>query len=193
VLYPAGQLAHLHKLFIPKQEMQVYKIISKNNKIHIKKSGVKNQFGTTEGVALASRKFQTFGKFRPKVFFAIRRNFAFMVGFFSNCAILCSMSKPDKKLFLLDAIRVDLSCPFRIHQNPKNKFKGHECFRAFGFTNTLLEVLQKQKPTHIGVAFDTAARTVRDEIFKDYKATRQEIPRRRSLWNSESERDYQSI
>ncbi len=46
----------------------------------------------------------------------------------------------------------------------------------FGFTNTLLEVLQKQKPTHIGIAFDTAAKTFRDEIFKEYKATRQEIP-----------------
>ena len=40
----------------------------------------------------------------------------------------------------------------------------------------LLEVLQKQKPTHIGIAFDTAAKTFRDEIFKEYKATRQEIP-----------------
>lgn len=46
----------------------------------------------------------------------------------------------------------------------------------FGFTNTLLEVLQKQKPTHIAVAFDTSAKTFRDEIFAEYKATRQETP-----------------
>lgn len=46
----------------------------------------------------------------------------------------------------------------------------------FGFTNTLLEVIQKQKPTHIGVAFDTSAPTFRDEIFTEYKANRQETP-----------------
>jgi hypothetical protein len=46
----------------------------------------------------------------------------------------------------------------------------------FGFTNTLVEVLQKQKPTHIGIAFDTPAATFRDEIFTEYKANRQETP-----------------
>ena len=46
----------------------------------------------------------------------------------------------------------------------------------FGFTNTLLEVIQKQKPTHIAVAFDTSAKTFRDEIFPEYKANRQESP-----------------
>lgn len=46
----------------------------------------------------------------------------------------------------------------------------------FGFTNTLLEVIQKQRPTHIGVAFDTPAATFRDEIFEAYKANRQATP-----------------
>ncbi len=46
----------------------------------------------------------------------------------------------------------------------------------FGFTNTLMEVLQKQKPTHIAIAFDSPGKTFRDEIFAEYKATRQEMP-----------------
>ncbi|MBW3545952.1 MAG: aminotransferase class III-fold pyridoxal phosphate-dependent enzyme, partial [Bacteroidetes bacterium] len=46
----------------------------------------------------------------------------------------------------------------------------------FGFLNTLLEVLQKQKPTHIAVAFDTSAPTFRHTEFAEYKATRQETP-----------------
>src|SRR5690606_39870600 len=54
--------------------------------------------------------------------------------------------------------------------------KGHNTSVPFGFTNTLLEVIQKQKPTHIGVAFDTAAKTFRDDIYAEYKSTRQETP-----------------
>ena len=46
----------------------------------------------------------------------------------------------------------------------------------FGFTNTLLEVIQKQKPTHIAVAFDTSAPTFRHEQYKEYKANREETP-----------------
>src|SRR5690606_3116406 len=54
--------------------------------------------------------------------------------------------------------------------------KGHNTSVPFGFTNTLLEVIQKQKPTHIGVAFDTTAKTFRDDIYAEYKTTRQETP-----------------
>lgn len=65
---------------------------------------------------------------------------------------------------------------FAFTKTPRINSKGINVSVPFGFTNTLLEVLQKQKPTHIGIAFDTAAKTFRDEIFKEYKATRQEVP-----------------
>ena len=86
------------------------------------------------------------------------------------------MSKPDKKLFLLDAYALIYRAHFAFTKTPRINSKGMNVSVPFGFTNTLLEVLQKQKPTHIGIAFDTTAKTFRDEIFKEYKATRQEIP-----------------
>ncbi len=110
-------------------------------------------------------------KFPFDLYFSIN-----VIGFFSNCAILCSMSKPDKKLFLLDAYALIYRAHFAFTKTPRINSKGMNVSVPFGFTNTLLEVLQKQKPTHIGIAFDTTAKTFRDEIFKEYKATRQEIP-----------------
>ncbi len=82
----------------------------------------------------------------------------------------------SKKLFLLDAYALIYRAHFAFTKSPRINSKGHNTSVPFGFTNTLLEVLQKQKPTHIAVAFDTAAKTFRDEIFKEYKATRQETP-----------------
>jgi len=81
-----------------------------------------------------------------------------------------------KKLFLLDAYALVYRAHFAFTKNPRINSKGINTSVPFGFTNTLLEVIQKQKPTHIGVAFDTAAPTFRDEIFEAYKATRQEMP-----------------
>lgn len=80
------------------------------------------------------------------------------------------------KLFLLDAYALIYRAHFAFTKNPRINSKGINTSVPFGFTNTLLEVLQKQKPTHIGVAFDTAAATFRDSIFKEYKAHRQEMP-----------------
>lgn len=81
-----------------------------------------------------------------------------------------------KKLFLLDALALIYRAHFAFTKTPRINSKGINTSVPFGFTNTLLEVLQKQKPTHIGVAFDTSAPTFRDELFEDYKATRQETP-----------------
>ncbi|HRJ29355.1 MAG TPA: DNA polymerase I [Cyclobacteriaceae bacterium] len=86
------------------------------------------------------------------------------------------MSEPAKKLFLLDAYALIYRAHFAFTKTPRINSKGHNTSVPFGFTNTLLEVLQKQKPTHIGVAFDTSAPTFRDEIFEAYKANRQETP-----------------
>jgi DNA polymerase-1 len=82
----------------------------------------------------------------------------------------------EKKLFLLDAYALIYRAHFAFTKNPRINSKGINTSVPFGFTNTLLEVIQKQKPTHIAVAFDTATKTFRDEIFTEYKATRQETP-----------------
>jgi DNA polymerase-1 len=86
------------------------------------------------------------------------------------------MSSPDKKLFLLDAYALIYRAHFAFTKTPRINSKGINTSVPFGFTNTLLEVLQKQKPTHIGIAFDTPSKTFRDEIFAEYKANRQETP-----------------
>jgi DNA polymerase I len=86
------------------------------------------------------------------------------------------MSKPSKKLFLLDAYALIYRAHFAFTKTPRINSKGINTSVPFGFSNTLLEVITKQKPTHIGIAFDTAAKTFRDEIFSEYKATRQETP-----------------
>lgn len=86
------------------------------------------------------------------------------------------MDKPSKKLFLLDAYALIYRAHFAFTKTPRINSKGANTSVPFGFTNTLLEVIQKQKPTHIGVAFDTTAKTFRDEIYTAYKATRQETP-----------------
>lgn len=86
------------------------------------------------------------------------------------------MSKSDKTLFLLDAYALIYRAHFAFTKTPRISSKGVNTSVPFGFTNSLFEVITKQKPSHIAVAFDTSAKTFRDEIFKEYKATRQETP-----------------
>ena len=86
------------------------------------------------------------------------------------------MSEPRKKLFLLDALALIYRAHFAFSKNPRINSKGMNTGAALGFTNTLVEVLQKEKPTHIGVAFDSAAKTFRHDNFADYKANRQAQP-----------------
>ncbi|GAA5035807.1 DNA polymerase I [Marivirga lumbricoides] len=86
------------------------------------------------------------------------------------------MSKPDKKLFLLDAMALIYRAHFAFSKNPRINSKGLNTGAALGFTNSLLEILKKEKPTHIGVAFDTSAPTFRHIEFPDYKAQREEQP-----------------
>ena len=86
------------------------------------------------------------------------------------------MSKPEKKLFLLDAYALIYRAHFAFSKNPRISSKGINTGVMLGFTNTLWEVLQKQRPTHIGVAFDTSAPTFRHKEFDEYKANRQETP-----------------
>lgn len=86
------------------------------------------------------------------------------------------MTEPAKKLFLLDGMALIYRAYFAFSKNPRINSKGLNTSAMFGFTNTLLEILNKEKPTHIAVAFDTAAPTARHEEFTDYKAHRDAIP-----------------
>ncbi|WP_347157508.1 DNA polymerase I [Pontibacter chitinilyticus] len=86
------------------------------------------------------------------------------------------MSEPRKKLFLLDALALIYRAHFAFSKNPRINSKGMSTGAALGFTNTLVEVLQKEQPTHIGVAFDSAAKTFRHDNFAEYKANRQSQP-----------------
>ena len=85
-------------------------------------------------------------------------------------------SKGDKKLFLLDAMALIYRAHFAFSKNPRINSKGLNTGIMLGFSNTLLEVLEKEKPTHIAVAFDTKAPTFRHTQFEAYKANRQEQP-----------------
>ncbi|MBT9393096.1 DNA polymerase I [Hymenobacter sp. NST-14] len=80
------------------------------------------------------------------------------------------------KLFLLDAFALIYRAHFAFSKNPRVNSKGLNTGAILGFTNTLVEVLQKEKPTHIGVAFDAAKKTFRHEQYAEYKAQRQAMP-----------------
>ncbi len=86
------------------------------------------------------------------------------------------MPQPEKKLFLLDAMALIYRAYFAFNKNPRLTSKGLNTSAIFGFANVLLDLMKKEKPTHIGVAFDTMAPTVREEGYEDYKAHRQETP-----------------
>ncbi|MBA4853617.1 DNA polymerase I [Emticicia sp. BO119] len=83
---------------------------------------------------------------------------------------------PDKKLFLLDAMALIYRAHFAFLKAPRITSKGLNTSCVFGFANALLEVIQKEKPTHLGVAFDLPGGTFRNNMFPEYKANRQEQP-----------------
>ena len=81
-----------------------------------------------------------------------------------------------KKLFLLDAMALIYRAHFAFQKTPRITSTGMNTSAVFGFANTLLEVISKEKPTHIGVAFDTPTPTFRHVRFEAYKAQRQAQP-----------------
>ncbi len=81
-----------------------------------------------------------------------------------------------KKLFLLDAFALIYRAYYALIRNPRITSKGRNTNAQFGFTNTLFELINKEKPTHLAVCFDTHAPTERHTDFTDYKANRQEAP-----------------
>ena len=82
----------------------------------------------------------------------------------------------QKKLFLLDAYALIFRAYYALIRNPRITSKGRNTNAQFGFTNTLIDLITNQKPTHMAVCFDTAAPTERHTDFANYKANRQETP-----------------
>jgi len=81
-----------------------------------------------------------------------------------------------KKIFLLDALALVFRAYYALIRNPRTTSKGKNTNAQFGFTNTLLDLINNQQPTHMAVCFDTHAPTERHTEFSDYKANRQEAP-----------------
>ena len=82
----------------------------------------------------------------------------------------------EKKLFLLDAMALIYRAYFALARSPRVTSNGKNTNAQFGFTNTLVELLTKEKPSHLAVVFDTKAATVRHDDFSDYKANREAAP-----------------
>ena len=82
----------------------------------------------------------------------------------------------NSKLFLLDAYALIYRAYYAFIKNPRINSKGFNTSVILGFVNTLEEVLKKENPTHIGVAFDPSGPTFRHEAFEQYKAQREETP-----------------
>ncbi|WP_338813369.1 DNA polymerase I [Bernardetia sp. Wsw4-3y2] len=88
------------------------------------------------------------------------------------------LSTPDapKKLFLLDAMALIYRAHFAFSKNPRMTSTGIDTGAILGFTNSIWDILQNEKPTHIGIAFDTSKPTFRHEQFEAYKAHREKQP-----------------
>ncbi|MCE1201673.1 MAG: DNA polymerase I [Bacteroidia bacterium] len=86
------------------------------------------------------------------------------------------MSQTRPKLFLLDAMALIYRAYFAMNKNPRINSKGFNTSAILGFANTLYDIIRNEKPTHLGVAFDTMAPTQRHTDFADYKANREKMP-----------------
>ena len=79
-----------------------------------------------------------------------------------------------KRLFLLDGMALVYRAHFAFIARPILTSKGLNTSALYGFTQTVLEILSKQQPTHLAVAFDTEAPTPRHTAYPEYKATRKD-------------------
>lgn len=84
--------------------------------------------------------------------------------------------KKMEKLFLLDAYALIYRAYYALIKNPRINSKGFNTSAILGFINTLEDVLKKENPTHIGIAFDPKGPTFRHEAYEEYKAQREETP-----------------
>ncbi|MBO7119129.1 MAG: DNA polymerase I, partial [Bacteroidaceae bacterium] len=81
-----------------------------------------------------------------------------------------------QKLYLLDAYALIYRAYYAFIKNPRINSRGENTSAILGFLNTLEEVIQKESPTHLGVAFDPHGGTFRHEAYPEYKAQREETP-----------------
>lgn len=86
------------------------------------------------------------------------------------------MNKDDKRLFLLDAYALIFRGYYAFIKNPRINSKGLNTSAIMGFTNSLLDVINREKPSHMAVVFDVGKATVRTDYFPEYKANRDETP-----------------
>ena len=82
----------------------------------------------------------------------------------------------QKRLFLLDAYALIFRGYYALIKNPRINSKGMDTSAILGFMNSLLDVIKREKPDHLAVAFDKEGSTVRTEMFADYKANRDATP-----------------
>lgn len=82
----------------------------------------------------------------------------------------------QKRLFLLDAYALIFRGYYALIKNPRINSKGMDTSAILGFTNSLLDVINREKPDHLAVAFDKGGSKMRTEAFEEYKANRQETP-----------------
>lgn len=81
-----------------------------------------------------------------------------------------------KRLFLLDAMALIYRAYYALNKNPRVNSRGLNTSAILGFANSLFDIIRNEQPTHLGVAFDTFAPTIRSEGFVEYKANRQAMP-----------------
>lgn len=103
------------------------------------------------------------------MFFRLSKDHAAYVGIYY-------LSRMQKKLFLLDAFALIFRAYYALIRNPRITSTGRNTNAQFGFTNTLFDLINKEKPTHLAVCFDVEGKTERHTDFADYKANRQEAP-----------------
>lgn len=82
----------------------------------------------------------------------------------------------NQKLFLLDAYALIYRSYFAFIRNPRFNSKGVNTSAMLGVTNTIVQLLEKENPDYLGVVFDVSAPTFRHEMYKPYKANRDEMP-----------------
>jgi len=84
---------------------------------------------------------------------------------------------PDqKRLFLLDAYALIFRGYYALIKNPRINSKGQDTSAIMGFTNSLFDVIKRERPDHLAVCFDKDGSAERKEIYEDYKANRDETP-----------------
>lgn len=82
----------------------------------------------------------------------------------------------DKRLFLIDAYAMIFRGYYALIRSPRVTSTGIDTSAIFGFTNSLIELIRREKPTHLAVVFDVGQASIRTEDFADYKANRSETP-----------------